>query len=144
MLRDRLTCGLLDICIRHRLIAETKKKFQELLELTPALEVADKNSKDLLASNPHPFEAAVQEIQRQRHPPRGGPRLIVMPTYNRCGARSHKANDCNFKDAVCYHCKEVGRLARVHYSKKTDKLRRTHQLLEEAKQTEGSATNTPF
>ena len=151
MHRDRLVCGVLDTRIRHCLLTKTKMlKFQELLELAQAIESADRNSKDLQASKPSSSEAAVYQVQRQRNPQRTGAQPTASPTCNRCGARSHKANDCKFKDAVCYHCKKVGHLAQVCRSRKREggqqKPRGTHQLeeVQNHDQSEDSPTYTLF
>ena len=146
MLRDRLMCGTWDKRIRHRLLAETKKlSFKELMQLALAIESADRNSKELQTTKPPTGEASVYQVRRQRNPSQTGKRPTATPTCHRCGAGSHLAKDCKFKDAECYHCKKVGHLARVCRSRKREggqRVRRTHQLAED--QSEDSSTYSLF
>ena len=51
MLRDRLVCGIHDIRIQHRLLAEPNLTFKKALELAIALETVDRDTKDLQDQN---------------------------------------------------------------------------------------------
>ena len=51
MLRDRLVCGIHDIRIQRRLLAEPNLTFKKALELAIALETVDRDTKDLQDQN---------------------------------------------------------------------------------------------
>ena len=47
MLRDRLVCGVLDYRLQRRLLAESNLTFSKALDLAVAVELAEKNVRDL-------------------------------------------------------------------------------------------------
>ena len=47
MLRDRLVCGIRDRRLQQRLLAETDLTFKKALEISQAIEAAERNAKDL-------------------------------------------------------------------------------------------------
>ena len=47
MLRDRLICGITDARIQQRLLAETKVDFKRVMEITQAMETADRDATHL-------------------------------------------------------------------------------------------------
>ena len=51
MLRDRLVCGIHDIRIQRRLLAEPNLTFKKAMELAIALETVDRDTKDLQDQN---------------------------------------------------------------------------------------------
>jgi len=48
MLCDRIVCGILDVHIQCRLLAEPKLTFAKAVELSQSMELAEKNSKTIL------------------------------------------------------------------------------------------------
>ena len=51
MLHDRLVCGLHDVKLQRRLLAEPKLTFRKEFELTLAAEVAERSAKELQEEN---------------------------------------------------------------------------------------------
>eukprot|EP00731_Ephydatia_muelleri_P032474 Em0024g18a len=100
MLRDRLVCGLRDVKVQRRLLAEGKLTFAKAFELAQVAELTDKNVADL--QRPHP--EAVHAVKRSGSPPQN--------LCYRCRGR-HKASDCKFKGVECFCCGEKGHLARA-------------------------------
>ena len=49
MLRDRLVCGIRDNHLKQRLLAETDLTFQKALDISQAIEAAERNARDLQA-----------------------------------------------------------------------------------------------
>ena len=47
MLRDRLVCGIRDRRLQLRLLAETDLTFQKALDISQAIEAAERNARDL-------------------------------------------------------------------------------------------------
>ena len=101
MLRDRLVCGLRDVKVQRRLLAEGKLTFAKAFELAQVAELTDKNVADL--QRPQTPEA-VHAVKRSGSPPQN--------SCFRCRGK-HKASDSRFKGAECYCCGEKGHLARA-------------------------------
>ena len=54
MLHDRLVCGVNDMQIQKRLLAETELTFKKTFIIAQAIEMAEKDTKDLVAAQgPH-------------------------------------------------------------------------------------------
>ena len=66
MLRDRLVCGLRDVKVQRRLLAEGKLTFAKAFELAQVAELTDKNVADL--QRPQTPEA-VHAVKRSGSPP---------------------------------------------------------------------------
>ena len=66
MIRDRLVCGVNDERIQRRLLAGSLLDFIKALELATAMEIADKNTRDLQQSNlvEKPKEAPVNRLSK--------------------------------------------------------------------------------
>ena len=102
MLRDRVVCGIEDVSIQRRLLAEDELTLEKAIQLARALETADKDA-SALQSPRAPAPAEVHSVNRQQK----GPEL--SPCY-RCGGK-HKQSDCRFKASVCYGCKKTRTLS---------------------------------
>ena len=58
MLRDRLVCGIRDHRLQQRLLAEADLTFQKALDISQAIEAAERNARDLQAEQtPKPILA---------------------------------------------------------------------------------------
>ena len=100
MLRDRLVCGIKDIKLQERLLAERGLTFAKAFELAQAAELAEKNAMDIQ----HSTTASVCTVQ----PPDSSACMNNMhDTCFRCGGR-HCATDCRFKLVECYNCGKLG------------------------------------
>ncbi len=49
MLKDRLVCGIRDRRLQQRLLAERDLTFQKVLDISQAIEAAERNARDLQA-----------------------------------------------------------------------------------------------
>ena len=91
MLRDRLVCGLNDERIQRRLLAESQLEFKKAMELATAMEIADRNTRDLIAGklSEKPEESQVNRVaQDPPKQPSRDPRKSTKECY-RCGGRFH-------------------------------------------------------
>ena len=90
MLRDRLVCGIRDVRIQRRLLAEADLKFKKAFELAQAAEVAERNARDLLKPQV-PAVHTLSKVEKQQD---------ECNSY-RCVGK-HAADTCHFKEAECY------------------------------------------
>ena len=109
MLRDRLVCGLRDMKLQRRLLAEPSLTFKKAFELTQAAEVAERSTKELQAGKGVPNQSPDTDV------------LAVGPWRQqqqqaekcyRCGG-NHRATGCRFRTADCHNCGKKGHLARA-------------------------------
>ena len=119
MLRDRLVCGIWNGHLQQRLLAETDLTFQNALDISQAIEAAERNARDQQAKQtPKPILA----LNHPTRPPysQGRPKSSDKQTKcYRCGS-SHQARECPFKDAECHYCKRKGYIAKVCHTKARD------------------------
>ena len=133
MLRDRLVCGIRDCRFQQRLLAETDLTFQKALDISQAIEAAERNTRDLQAKQtPKPTLALYQPTRRLYS--QGLPKSSDSQTKcYRCGS-SHQARECPFKDAEYHYCKRKGHIAKVCRTKARDEgnkmAHKTHQVIE--------------
>ena len=109
MLRDRLVCGIRDVRIQRRLLAEPDLTFKKAYDLAQASETAEKNSKHLHQQHP---SNSVHALSRPKNPTR---QHSTVSCY-RCGGK-HATKDCQCQDVICHNCQKKGHLARVCRSK---------------------------
>ena len=103
MLRDRLVCGVDDLRIQRRLLAEPQLTFDKAFEIAVASESAEKNVKDL-QSGTQLSDSPVNKL-RTHH-------SATQKSCYRCGDK-HKAADCRFRTAECRKCGKKGHIARA-------------------------------
>ncbi|XP_020609105.1 uncharacterized protein LOC110047679 [Orbicella faveolata] len=140
MLRDRLVCRLNDERIQRRLLAESQVEFKRAMELVTAMEITDRNTRDLIAGNlsEKPKESQVNCVtqdppkQLPKQPPRD-PKRSTKECY-RCGGQFHDPDKCRYKDEECYKCRKKGHKASQCLGKhkaefqKSGKFGNTHHL----------------
>ena len=100
MLRDRLVCGIRDRRLQQCLLAETDLTFRKALDISQAIEAAERNARDLQAKQ---TPKLILTLNQQTRPPysQGRPKSSDNQTKcYRCGS-SHQARECPFKDAEC-------------------------------------------
>ena len=103
MLRDRLVCGVRDIRIQRRLLAEPKLTLKRTLDLALATEAADKDASEIQKADGQGGDASVNK---------GDVKVKGREVKCSHGGGNHYPNSCHFKDAKCYCCRTVGHLAR--------------------------------
>ena len=133
MLRDRLVCGIENGRIQRRLLAEPNLTMDKAVEISIAMESADRNAKDLQKTQLPAVNAVRPPVKthskaRSNAPPQsiGNVSRTRVVECNRCGG-PHLATECQFRDTECHLCKKKGHLARVCRSKKADTGRHPHQ-----------------
>lgn len=113
MLRDRLVCGVHDIRIQRRLLAEPKLTLKRALDLALAIEAADKDASDIHKGDSQEGDAPLNKVD---------PKVDKVGEINcyRCGGH-HYPKSCHFKDAKFYTCGKLGHLSRVCQAKRKSK-----------------------
>ncbi|KAL9978544.1 hypothetical protein ACROYT_G016071 [Oculina patagonica] len=114
MLRDRLVCGVDDIRIQRRLLAEPKLTLKRALDLALTIEAADKDASEIQKGDSQEGDTPLNKVDFKVE--KGG----EVNCY-RCGG-NHYPKSCHFKDAKCYACGKLGHLSRVCQNKKKGKL----------------------
>ena len=110
MLRDRLVCGVRDIRIHRRLLAEPKLTLKRSLDLALAIEAAEKDVSEIQKGDSQEGNSSLNKVDVKVE------QGADLKCY-RCGGKHLPAN-CYFKDAKCYACGKVGQLSRVCQGKK--------------------------
>ena len=103
MLQVCLVCGVRDVWIQRRMLAEPDLTFKRALELAQAAEMAEQNTKDL--QQPH----TVHAIQKPLNKP------VTLKCYQ-C-RNTHSPESCQFKATECYFCHNKGHSAKVCHNK---------------------------
>lgn len=112
MLRDRLVCGVQDIRIQRRLLAEPKLTLKRALDLALAIEAADKDASEIQKGDSQEGASPLNKVDAKDG------KGSEINCY-RCGGK-HYPKSCHFKDARCYACGKLGHLSRVCQTKKKD------------------------
>ena len=126
MLRDRIVCGINDQRIQRRLLAESNLTLTKAMELSLAMESADKDAYTLKAgasgvANAKPvLQMSATSAGRGRTHKRIPPRK-VDPASNvichRCN-RNHLATVCRFKEVQCHACGKMGHISKACRSRR--------------------------
>ena len=105
MLRDRLVCGVEDIRIRRRLLAEPKLTLQRALDLALATEAPEKDASEIQKGDSQEGATPLNKVDTKDG------KGTEINCY-RCGGK-HYPKSCHFKDARCHACGKLGHLSRV-------------------------------
>lgn len=129
-LRDRLVSGLASESIQRKLLAEKGLTFARTCEIALAMEMASKNSLEILAKSQN---AAVNEVSKSKFGSKGKwqfrsgnestnqkfeqTRDSEQRCY-RCGGGRHSPQECRFKNEKCHSCSKTGHISRVCRNKR--------------------------
>ncbi|XP_067030722.1 uncharacterized protein [Acropora muricata] len=94
MLCDRLVCGVQDIRVQRRLLAEPKLTLQRALDLALAIEAAEKNASEIQKGDSQEGATPLNKVDTKDG------KGSEINCY-RCGGK-HYPKSCHFKDARCY------------------------------------------
>ena len=108
MLCDRLVCGLAERRVQQRLLAEGDLTFDKALKIAQAMELAERDARDLQQAGAH-SRAGVHRLAQT--PVASRQEKSTKPCY-RCGG-SHDPSQCRFRDAVCHACGKKGHIKRA-------------------------------
>ena len=101
MLRDWLVCGVNDPGIKRRLLSEPELTFKKVYEIAQAIEMADKDTKDLAAAT-GTGQLPVPSVQKG----------TFQKSCYRCKGQ-HNPNSCPFKDSTCHGCGKKGHILKA-------------------------------
>ena len=117
MLRDRVVCGIRDVRLQRRLLAESELTFKKAFEICQATELAHKNAQNLQSTQSSQKSATMPIMALQSRP--GGKKQSKGGVCYRCNSNQHLAADCHFKSADCRKCGKKGHIAKACRSKPT-------------------------
>ena len=112
MLRDRFVCGLHSEKIQEFLLTkEDSLTFSQAIEYAKSKEAAMKDTIELRGTSDvrERQEETVQKIHRPRKHKKKHPTSVCK----HCGKTNHEQEDCYYKNASCYRCKQKGHIASV-------------------------------
>ena len=96
MLRGRLVCGIRDRRLLQHLLAEIDLTFQKALDISQAIEAAERNARDLQAKQTQKPILALNQLRRRPYS-QGQPKSSHNQTKcYRCG-RSYQARECHLR-----------------------------------------------
>ena len=95
-----------DTRIQKRLLAETDLPFKKAFEIAQAIEMAEKDTKDLVAAQGQSSVNRIQKAGTTRH-----------KICYRC-KRQHDPATCKFREATCHGCGKVGHILKACTNKK--------------------------
>ena len=107
MLRDHLMCGIQQLNIQRRLLAEANLILKRALELVLAIESAVKDMRDIQKAEVSSTLMQIHMVDKRTHKFTS----VKKPTYYRCGGNC-LAPSCRFKDSVRRGCNKKGYLVR--------------------------------
>ena len=110
MLRDRLVCGVRDIRIQRWLLAEAKLTLKRALDLALGTEAAYKNASEIQKADGQGGDPSVNKVDAKVNK---GSEVKWF-----CCGGNHYPQVCHLKNAKCYCCGKVRRLAHLCPTKK--------------------------
>ena len=108
MLCDCLVCGRAERRVQQCLLAEGDPAFDKVLKIAQAMELAERDARDLQQAGAH-SRAGVHRLAQPPVTPRQD--KGTKPCY-RCGGR-HGPSQCHFHDAACHACGKKGYIKRA-------------------------------
>lgn len=130
-LRDQFTFGLRDKRILHRLLEEKDLTVDKALEIAIGMELSSDGT-TMINKKPSNNSAAASEVHAVHHASSTKSSKNKKKAKNfaenkstqcyRCGASSHLANACKFKDVSCRYCKILGHLEKMCLKKKNENV----------------------
>ena len=130
-LRDKFVCGLQHRVIQKKLLSEADLTFDKALKYALAMELADKNTREMKGEVVGESEvkkvsaSSIRYSSRapKQHSPNKQPwsntSSKVKGGCYRCGQGQHNPSTCKYKSYKCNNCGKVGHLAAVCRSKST-------------------------
>ena len=119
MLRDRIVCGINDQRIQRRLLSESDLTLAKAMELSLAMESADKDANTLktgaTGASAQPVLQLPATMGRGRTVKRNSPRANQQSSSALCYCchGKHLATACPFMDAQCHSCGKKGHISKA-------------------------------
>ena len=135
MLRDCLVCGMGQVRTQQRLLAEVDLTFEKAMKIAQAMELAERDAKELQQAGPHPVEPVHKVSDRATSSHAAGrkpPPLDGKPCF-RCGAQ-HDPAQCRFREVQCPACGKRGHIKKVCRSNPMTAQSSQHRLVHRAQQ----------
>ena len=112
MLRDRIVCGVRDLRIQRRLLAEPKLTLKRAIDLALAIEAADKDASEIQKGDSQEGNPLLNKVDAKFA------KGDDLKRY-RCDGK-HLTRNCHFKDAKWFACGKLGHLSLVCKAKKKE------------------------
>ena len=125
MIRDRLVCGVNDMAIQRKLLAEVGLDLKKAVVIAKGMEMATREALKISGTR----EVHVLDHGKGRR-----------ETCFRCGDSRHRAPDCHFREKECFLCKKKGHISKVcSQRKKAGKAPNVNNL--EGNEVSGASTS---
>ena len=98
MIRDRLVCGINEVGIQRKLLAEVKLDLKRATAIATGMEMAAREASAM--SGAHKIHVVDHGKSKKE-------------ACYRCGDSRHKSADCLYKDNECFFCKKRGHISRM-------------------------------
>ena len=106
---DRLVCGIRDLGMQRRLLAEADLTLKKAFQLIQGMEAAAKNAEEMQRENSTQQAAAATNVVHSTDP------KAKKLSCSRCLGMGHNQAMCKYKTTKCNTCHKVGHLARACY-----------------------------
>ena len=104
-LRDRIVCGIGDVQMQKKMLAEKGLTFEKAQTIALSSEAAAKQTREISGTTDAAQTVHLMEANR-------GNSKWGAACY-RCGDTRHMASKCLFRDKQCFVCDKVGHIAKV-------------------------------
>ena len=125
MMRDRLVCGVQNVRIQQKLLAETTLTFETAFKTASAMERAHSEALDL---QNEPGQDTAIKINKFESPTQLDKKKQDGKTCYRCGGKH--GDKCPFREAECFKCRKTGHISKVCRSGKVKPPKNTTHRME--------------
>lgn len=108
ILTDRIVCGINDVHMQKKMLAEKALTFEKSLAIALSSEAAAKQTHEISNSSKSSTPAMIHRVDAIKKNNQKRSAICY-----RCGDARHMANNCLFRDKQCFVCDKVGHITKV-------------------------------